>query len=186
MKNFAPIKNARELTACAMFAALIAVGAFIKIPIGLVPVTFQVLFAAMAAFVLGPRVGTTAVVVYIMAGLAGAPIFIKGGGVWYIFEPTFGFLLGFAAAVLVSDAIAVRAKGKFSKYILASLAFIAVLYAVGLPYLYCIVKFYMGVSLPVGKLLTAYFLVFLPNDVLSCAVAAVAAFKIKPMLKIFK
>ena len=50
---------------CGLFTALIAVGAFIKIPIPVVPFTLQYLFTMLAGLLLGPVNGALAVVVYI-------------------------------------------------------------------------------------------------------------------------
>ena len=46
----------------------------------------------------GPVNGALAVVVYIVLGLVGLPIFTQGGGPGYIFQPSFGYIIGFAVA----------------------------------------------------------------------------------------
>ena len=56
----------KDLVLCAMFVALIAVGAFIKIPVPVVPFTLQFLFTMLAGLLLGPVNGALAVVVYIV------------------------------------------------------------------------------------------------------------------------
>lgn len=68
----------KDLVLCAMFVALIAVGAFIKVPVPVVPFTLQFLFTMLAGLLLGPVNGALAVVVYIVLGLVGLPIFIPG------------------------------------------------------------------------------------------------------------
>ena len=70
----------KDLVLCAMFVALIAVGAFIKVPVPVVPFTLQFLFTMLAGLLLGPVNGALAVVVYIVLGLVGLPIFTQGGG----------------------------------------------------------------------------------------------------------
>ena len=77
---------------CGLFTALIAVGAFIKIPIPVVPFTLQYLFTMLAGLLLGSRLGTVSVLSYMLLGLAGLPIFSEGGGLWYVFKPSFGLL----------------------------------------------------------------------------------------------
>ena len=81
---------------CGLFTALIAVGAFIKIPIPVVPFTLQYLFTMLAGLLLGSRLGTVSVLSYMLLGLAGLPIFSEGGGLWYVFKPSFGYIIGFA------------------------------------------------------------------------------------------
>ena len=96
----------KDLVLCAMFVALIAVGAFIKIPVPVVPFTLQFLFTMLAGLLLGPVNGALAVVVYIVLGLIGLPIFTQGGGPGYIFQPSFGYIIGFAVAAYVNGKIA--------------------------------------------------------------------------------
>ena len=62
---------------CGLFTALIAVGAFIKIPIPVVPFTLQYLFTMLAGLLLGSRLGTVSVLSYMLLGLAGLPIFSR-------------------------------------------------------------------------------------------------------------
>ena len=94
-----------DIVLCGMFVALMAVGAFIKImiPLGVWQVTFslQFFFALLAGFLLGGKRGFAAVGVYLITGLLGVPIFAHGGGLGYLMKPTFGFLIGFAAAAAV-------------------------------------------------------------------------------------
>ena len=71
---------------CAMFAALIAVGAFIRIPIPYVPFTLQLFFTTLAGLLLGPKLGAASSLVYMITGLIGIPIFTEGGGPGYIFR----------------------------------------------------------------------------------------------------
>ena len=69
----------REMTLCALFTVLTAVGAFIKIPIPVVPFTLQFLFTMMAGLLLGGRLGAASVGLYALLGLIGLPIFAEGG-----------------------------------------------------------------------------------------------------------
>ena len=84
----------RSLILAALFAALTAIGAFLKIPLGALSLTLQFLFTAMAGVLLGPRWGAASQAVYVALGLAGLPVFTMGGGLGYVFQPSFGFLLG--------------------------------------------------------------------------------------------
>jgi biotin transport system substrate-specific component len=46
-----------------------------------------------------------AVLAYLICGLAGLPVFALGGGPWYVFSPTFGYLMGFLLASLIGGLI---------------------------------------------------------------------------------
>jgi len=85
----------RELTLVALFAALSGIGGFIRIPIPYVPLTLQTLMVMFSGLILGGRLAALSQLVYIMVGLMGIPIFAHGGGLGYVLQPTFGYLMGF-------------------------------------------------------------------------------------------
>lgn len=91
-----------SLTYVALMAALMAVCAWITIPVGPVPFTMQT-FAVFAALgLLGGKRGTLAVVVYLLLGLVGLPVFAGfSSGAAALLGPTGGFLVGFLASALV-------------------------------------------------------------------------------------
>ena len=92
----------RDLAVCGLFAALITVGAFIRvvIPAGADTMNFtlQWFFVLLAGLLLGSRRAFLSVAAYLLIGLLGVPVFARGGGPAYLLKPTFGFLLGFALA----------------------------------------------------------------------------------------
>ena len=65
----------RTMTLSALFAVLTAVGAFIRIPFPLVPITLQTFFVFLSGALLGSRAGALAQVLYLGMGLIGLPIF---------------------------------------------------------------------------------------------------------------
>ena len=95
------MSKTKQLVFCSLFTALIAVGAFIKIPVPVVPFTLQYLFTMLAGLILGPRLGTISVTAYMLLGLAGLPIFTEGGGLWYVLKPSFGYIIGFCIGTYV-------------------------------------------------------------------------------------
>ena len=95
-----------DLALCALFVALIAMGAFLRVPVPLVPFTLQYLFTALAGLLLGAKKGCAAVCAYILLGLLGFPVFAQGGGIGYIFEPSFGYLIGFALGAYATGKVA--------------------------------------------------------------------------------
>ena len=67
--------NTKDMIMCALFTALIAVGAFIKVPVPVVPFTLQFLFTMLAGLIMGGRLGAVSVGLYAVLGLVGLPIF---------------------------------------------------------------------------------------------------------------
>ena len=101
-------QKTRELVLCALFTALTAVGAFIKIPVPVVPFTLQFLFTMLAGLLLGGRLGAISVGAYAVLGLLGLPIFTEGGGFWYLLKPSFGYILGFIVGAYVTGKMAAK------------------------------------------------------------------------------
>ena len=73
----------RMITYASLMAALTAVGAYISIPIGPVPIVLQNLFVFLTGLLLGRKWGTAAIAAYLLAGICGLPVFSGGrGGSW--------------------------------------------------------------------------------------------------------
>ena len=70
----------RMMVYASLFAALTAVGAFLAIPIGPVPIVLQNMFVYLAGLLLGGRWGLASVGVYLLAGASGLPVFAGGLG----------------------------------------------------------------------------------------------------------
>ena len=177
--------SVKEMILVALFAALTAVGAFIKIPVGTVPVTLQILFTALAGIMLGARLGALSQLVYVIIGLFGIPVFAGGtGGFSSIISPSFGYLIGFILGAYVIGKIAENnAKPNFIKLLIASIVGIIVIYAVGVPYLYLIVKNVIGKNITFAAALKTGFYIFIPGDLLKCIIAAALGTKVVPALK---
>jgi len=82
-------------------AFLTAVSAKLKLEIGPVPVTMQTFVVLLSGALLGARRGALAQITYLLFGLAGFPWFSRGGGIQYIFSPTFGYIIGFVLAAFL-------------------------------------------------------------------------------------
>ena len=158
----------RSLILTALFAALTAVGAFLKIPFPLSAITLQFFFTAMAGTLLGKKYGALSQAVYVLLGLVGVPIFALGGGFSYIFQPTFGFLLGLIPSAWVIGSLA-RRPLTFWRSVTAMLAGLAVLYAIGVPYMALIANAYLGKGLTFWQVLKNGMLIYLPGDMLKIA-----------------
>ena len=164
--------SARKLVYTALFAALTAAGAFLKIPLGVSSITLQFLFTAMAGVMLGAGGGALSQAVYVALGLLGLPIFTAGGGFSYVLQPTFGFLLGLIPSAAVIGAMT-RRSASAVRIALACVVGLAVLYAIGVPYMALILNGYMGKGMSVSGLLWAGMLPFLPGDTIKIAVTAI-------------
>lgn len=155
----------RTMTRVALFAALTAVGAFIRIPLGYSPITLQTFFTAMAGCVLGPWYGALSQLVYVALGLVGLPIFTQGGGIGYLMQPTCGFLIGLIPAAWVIGRIAGR-KPEPKQIVPACLLGYGVLYAIGVPYMALILNTFLGKGMGFSAIMWAGMIPFLPGDMI--------------------
>ncbi len=173
----------RDMTLCALFTALTAVGAFIRIPVPVVPFTLQFLFTMLAGLLLGGKLGAVSVALYAFLGLVGLPIFAEGGGFWYILKPSFGYIIGFIVASYVTGKMTEKLDGlTFGKILAANFTGLAIVYGVGMVYYYVICNFVINSPIGLWPLFLYCFLLAVPGDICLCFVAAVLTRRLKPVL----
>lgn len=172
----------KDLILCALFAALVAVGAFIKIPIPYVPVTLQTFFVTLAGMLLGAKRGAISVSVYVALGLLGVPVFTGGGGIGYVLRPTFGYIIGFFVGAFVVGLISYRkgCRPTFRRLLFASFAGLGVIYLFGVAYYWIISTFYTGTPIGLWPLFLHCFLLTIPGDIALCFPAALISVKLIP------
>jgi biotin transport system substrate-specific component len=176
--------KARDLILCALFAALTAIGAFLKIPIPYVPVTMQYFFCAMAGLCLGAKLGALSQAVYVCIGLIGFPVFTEGGGIGYVLKPTFGYLIGFILCAFIIGLLTERMKEmNFLKVFGALMAGIACLYLLGVPYMYAVFNLYLGDAKDIGWVLYVGLVTKVPGNVAMAVAAALIGLKLVPALR---
>jgi biotin transport system substrate-specific component len=144
-----------------LFAAMIAGGTFIAIPIGPVPIVLQNLFVVLAGIVLGPVLGTAAAGLFLLAGLLGAPVFAGfTGGITRFAGPTGGFLIGYLLTALSAGLIAGRPGKKVPliRIIAAAVTGLLIVYVPGVLWL----KTSTGMDW--DRALMAGFIPYLPGD----------------------
>lgn len=162
-----------DLVRICFCTGLIIIGTFIRIPAVMVPITLQPLMIMTSSLLLKKGHSTIAVGLYLLLGLIGLPVFTGGGGLAYIFKPSFGYLLGFLPMSYVISALSHRNPGSLRANVLACIAGEVVLYLVALPY---VVLVYGALnSMGINAFLVSFMLIFLPNDLLSCAIASLLA-----------
>lgn len=121
----------------ALFTALVAAGAFIRIPMVPVPMTLQTFFALVAAACLPPTMATVSMLVYLFLGTVGLPIFTSGGGLAALLGPTGGYLIGLVPAVLAGSLVMKTSSsiGTRGAAILSVVVTNVLVYLIGLPWL---------------------------------------------------
>lgn len=177
------MKKTRAMILAALFAALTAVGAFIKIPTPISSFTLQIFFTSMAGVLLGKKWGAASQIVYVLLGLVGLPIFTSGGGMGTLLTPTAGFLLGMIPmAWLIGFLVEKRGAG-FWNICLACLAGLVVLYVIGLPYMHLILTVHLQKEWTIWQTIKGGMLIFLPWDFLKIILTGLLCTRIYPAVQ---
>lgn len=121
-----------QLTVAALMAAVMCVLGPVSVPIGAVPISLTNLVICFAAWLLGAKFGTLSVLVYLMLGAVGLPVFSGySGGLAKLAGPTGGYLVGFLPMAFLSGWIIEKTKRRPVPSGLGLVLGIAVSYALG-------------------------------------------------------
>ena len=175
----------KELTRISVFTAVLIICGNIAIPTPIVPFTLQVFAVSLIAFTLSKKEAFFSVLLYVIMGLIGLPVFSgwTGGLVATITKPTFGFIIGFLPMVFLMSLILEKMKSKkVLSAVIASASGIVVLYICGLFVVYINLKYYAGTPLPFGKMFMGYCIPFLPIDCLKFILSYIVATRLKKIV----
>ena len=176
MKKF----GIRELTLSALFVALITIGTFIRIPVGEDYYTLQFLFTLLAGLVLGEKFGTMSVAAYVLLGLIGVPVFASGGGPAYLFQPTFGYLIGFILQAWFCGKFSRKiADVNFKNLLLINFGGMFIVYLIGMAWFYVVSNFVIDAPIAFWTMIFYSFVLQVVPDGLLCVGAAILALRFK-------
>jgi biotin transport system substrate-specific component len=175
MTTLALAQPSRRVTAVGVvgFAAAVALAAQVAVPIPgtPVPITLQPMIVVLAGLWLGPAAAAASMVLYLVAGAAGLPVFSPFGapGLARLLGPTGGYLLAYPLAAWVTGRLGAGASS-YARRALSASAGMCVLYAGGLAQL----------TLITGSFAQAAVVGALPFAVLDVVKAHVAALLVAP------
>ncbi len=172
-----PIEKLRMIVLVSLMASLMAVGAYIHIPIGPVPIVLTNLFVLLAGLLLGSRMGLISSGIYLLVGAIGMPVFYGGkGGLAHILGPTGGYLFGFVLSAWLTGFISERLRHSLIGGIIAVIFGSLIIYGLGVPWLKMVTKMTWNKAWTVGMI------PFLPGDAMKAVVAIVLNRAIRPVL----
>lgn len=172
-----PIEKLRWMVLASLMAALTAVGAYIHVPIGPVPIVLSTLFVLLSGLLLGSRWGLASMCLYLLVGAIGMPVFAGGkGGIAHFLGPTGGYLLGYVLASWLTGFIAERSRGILILEILSVLIGSLAIYTLGVPWLKMVTQMSWTKTFMVGMV------PFLIGDAVKASVALILARAIRPVL----
>jgi biotin transport system substrate-specific component len=146
----------------------------VRLPFSLVPVTAQTFAVLMIGALFGSRRGGLSVLLYVIEGTAGLPVFAMGqGGAAVLLGPRGGYLVGFVVAAYAVGLLAERGWDRqIGTAILAMLFGEASMYAVALSWLFCL-RFIFRVPIGAGSILAVGLYPFIVGDILKIVLAAI-------------
>ena len=156
-----------------LFAALLCVSSYVVLPIGPVPVTLQVLFVLLSGAVLGAKMGALSVVIWILLGAFGLPVFAGGkAGPMVLLGPTGGYLLGF---VICAWTVGLLTRGHSESKLrtgAAMLVGLTIAYAIGLAGFMASFAFFLNKPMTVQQALTIAVYPFVAFDLVKLVLGA--------------
>ena len=166
-----------RLTLCALMAALIAICSQLQIPLPAIPINLALFAVHLAGALLGPAWGTLSVLVYILLGLCGVPVFSGfRAGFATLFGKTGGYLLGYLLDAFLVGYLSRRIGSRFWQLCLSMVIGVAVCYAFGTAWFIFLTKTTLAASL------SACVLPFLPGDAVKIVLAALLTGRLKKPL----
>ena len=190
MKN----KSALRLSFIALFAAVICVGCFIRIPLGVIPIVLQNALCILCALLLGGIWAGAPTALFLLAGLIGLPVYAGGSSgpaVWI--GPTGGFLPGYLLGAIVAGFVAGKpsiSEKKVQPLVIARLA-LAMLLGLVILYIPGVIHFANWATgagkVPADKSAFAYtmgvcVIPFIPGDLVKYIICLPIAIKIRPVI----
>lgn len=152
-----------------LWAALIALGGWLSIPLPGLPLSLQTFFVVLAGLLEGPKIGASAAGLYLLAGFLGLPVFTGGlGGPAILFRPSAGFALAFPLGAAVAGLIGCRRLGRvsfFRAFVAALIGGLVIIYTFG----------FLGLLVNtdlIPKAAAQLLLVLIPGDLFKFAAAA--------------
>ena len=166
-----------ELSKMALCVALCCVTAYLSFPLPFTPgmVTALTIAMSLAAYILNPKQTFTVILIYLIMGGAGLPVFAGGAGLGKLFGPVGGFYFAWLIAYPVLSALK-GSEPNFKRYLLMNVvATMPITYAGGIISMMLLmdVTFLQATSMAV--------LPYIPGDIMKAAAAAFVAVKLNSM-----
>lgn len=176
----------RVLIQISLFAGLTMICGLIRIPFFPVPITMQTLAVLLSGCLLGAKYGAMSQMLFLVLGLTGLPVFSQGGGLGYVMQPGFGYLLAFPIAaywigliVPLNETMTIRSLG------LAFMTGSLIILVLGSLYLFGLMNWILHKSLSIWKVILSGIFIFIPGEVIKGLLAAVIVKRTYRTLKPF-
>ena len=162
----------------ALMAALTAICSQIQIPLPMIPINLALFAVHLSGALLGPTYGILSMIVYVLLGVIGIPVFVGfKAGPATLFGRTGGYILGYVLCAFVVGCLVRRFGKRFSVLCLSMAAGLAVCYVFGTAWFMFLTHMDLITSL-------AYCVIpFLPGDAVKILLAAFLTLRLGPQLE---
>lgn len=173
-------KQIKNICLCAIAAALISVLSPISIPIGVISITLSLFIIYTLAAILKPSQILIALLIYVIIGSIGLPVFSNfKGGISVIFGITGGYIIGYFPAVLIISLMVYNHKNKVYLYPISMVIGTVICYLIGT------IWFVIVAQTTFTYALSVCVFPFIPFDLIKIAAATIISYLInKKNLKI--
>ena len=145
---------------------LLAVSSKVQVPFWPVPMTMQTFIVFIIGMSYGWKLSVTTLIVYLIEGAFGLPVFAKGGGLLYLLGPTAGYLYGMTIAAGVMGFFCEKGYSKsYIKSLFPLLLGTSIIFICGVGYLGSIIGY--------DKALAGGLYPFIPSELFKIALALV-------------
>lgn len=146
-------------------------------------VSYQIGAVLLTACLGGKNAGALAQIAYIVLGLK-LPVFTGGGGLNYLKEPTFGYLLGFIAGAWICGFLAFRMRPRVESLAFSCICGLLTIHIYGVVYLIIFHALSLTVvkSLPLMQAIMTYTIYLLPGQLVVVCAVTVLAFALRKLM----
>ncbi len=172
----------RDMAEVGLFTAVLVICSWLSIP-ATVPFTLQTLAIFLSAGLLGTRKSVAVVIVYLLLGAAGVPVFSGfRGGIGAILGPTGGYMIGFIPAVIIVGVCIKRFGRSFLVMAASMVAGLIVCYAFGT--LWFAFVYTGSANTPsIGSILSMCVVPFIVPDLIKICLAVILSRRIYPLIR---
>lgn len=169
-----------DLAYIGLSVAILAVCAWVSIPIGAIPITLQTMGVCVVAGLFGAKRGGVAVLGYLVLGAIGVPVFASfQGGIGYLLGATGGFAVGFLISAIIIGIVCEKWQNKP--------VFIAISMVAGLALCYCFgcvwFAFVHSDKSSIGAVFATCVAPFIVPDIIKIAISVLLVGKLKKFIK---
>ena len=177
----------------ALFAALISASCFIQIPLpGGIPILIQDMLAMLSGLILGPLQGGISVLIFLVLGSIGLPVFSGKAGIQVIFGgPTGGFLIGYllgavAGGLFLKFLLPPESDFKTKKIYTIVMISISCIIATVVVFIAGITGFKIVTSSPMTKTLAAVLIPFIPGNLIKIVVMVPLTYNFRKVISVYR